>query len=100
MAKPKIFITVASRLQTGDLSGVALAEDGVLLASYVSSNETWLQHDMGITSTKQHSKYAAHYPDGYELVWVSTMELGSRSNRGFEAAYQRRMQMMKEASDD
>ncbi len=98
MAKPKIFITVASRLRTDHLSGVALAEDGVLLASYVSSNETRLQHDLGIGSTKQHSKYTEHYPDGYELVWVSTNELGARSNRDFEAAYQRRMQIVKEAS--
>lgn len=52
----------------GDVSGAAVAEDGTYLAGHLSSSMGWFRHDMGLASNWKHDKYAAHYPDGYELV--------------------------------
>lgn len=51
--------------------GVAIAEDGHALAGHASSNHAWLEHDMGLNGSDwQHDKYRAHYPEGFELVYI------------------------------
>lgn len=55
----------------GALEAMAVSEDGVVLATHLSSNQTWAQHDLGITSGRQHDKYKRYYPNGYELEWVT-----------------------------
>ena len=64
---PKIFIT-AFPVDGGDVVGFALAEDGTGLAQHMCSNSMYVRYDLGLTSTRQHGKYAMHYPEGYELV--------------------------------
>ena len=61
-------------MRDGDVIGYALAEDGTVLASHLSSNEGFSKHDMGLTGTWKHDTYAKHYPDGYELEWVDDPE--------------------------
>lgn len=73
--KPKIFVTALLEGWAPDLTGYALAEDGVCVANHISSSENFAKHDMGITSDWQHKKYNAHYPDGYELVWIPGAEI-------------------------
>lgn len=63
----------------GDYLGVGMAEDGAVLASHVSSSETWLAHDLGATSQCEHERYAAHYPDGFEVEYVPLVELSSHA---------------------
>lgn len=82
--KPKIFIFINSGRGTDMIGGSALAEDGNFLAGHLSSHEGWFRHDMGLTSDWKHDKYAAHYPDGYELVEVENPE----EHVGLQAAYQ------------
>ena len=53
-----------------DFVGFAVAEDGHLLASHISSTPEFSKHDLGLTSEWQHGHYRKHYPDGYELEWV------------------------------
>ena len=65
-----------------DVIGYALTEDGVGLASHLSSNREWAQHDMGLTSDWKHDHYAEHCPDGYELEWVDDVE----NHPGLQAA--------------
>lgn len=65
----KIFIFVGDR-RGDDLLGMAVAADGVFLASHLCSNENWVKHDMGLTSERNHDIYRRHYPDGYELEYV------------------------------
>ncbi len=48
--------------------GVALAEDGTGLAQHLSSNTNWARYDL--TQPEHLTTYAAHYPTGYELVWL------------------------------
>ena len=74
----KIFITM-ERLGTGtgavlgstrggDVVGYAMAEDGTVLCSHLSSSQGFCRHDMGLTSDWKHNHYKEHYPEGYELV--------------------------------
>lgn len=70
-----------------DLTGDALADDGVFLAGHISSSEAWLKHDMGVTSTRKHEIYAAHFPDGFEVVFVERDAVRERNHAGLEAAY-------------
>lgn len=81
MGKPKIFVW--TQPYGHDVIGYALAEDGVALASHLSSSEMWARHDMGIDGDWKHDRYRAHYPDGYELVWLG----GEPSGDEFEAAF-------------
>ena len=39
---------------------------------------------MGLTSDWKHEGYDAHYPNGYELVWVED----PKNHEGLEQAYQ------------
>lgn len=92
--KPKIFVFVNGQAPWGDLEGIALAEDGTVLAGHASSSLGWCEHDMGVTgapfASGKLAKYAAHYPDGYELV--NLVPLGyeeSPSHPGLAAAIAR-----------
>lgn len=82
-SKPKIFIfcVAAQGFGFGDVLGRALAEDGTVLASHVSSSESFAKYDMG---ARKHDAYAAKYPDGYELVWLSKSEMDT--DFGFASA--------------
>lgn len=76
---PKIFVMVYGRYdRTGDVIGVALAEDGEALGSHMSSSEAWLRVDLGVdpftseapTGKEHREDYAKHYPNGFEVEWV------------------------------
>lgn len=70
---PKIFVFCNTRCEgSGDWhSMVAIAEDGKGLSGHACSNHGWGWHDMGFTSSWKREHYDAHYPGGYELVWVA-----------------------------
>ncbi len=68
--KKTIFIWDNNEEQSGDRHGIALCEDGVVLAEHVSSSLDWLKHDMGLTSEWKHEAYRTHCPQGYQLVFV------------------------------
>lgn len=78
----------------------ALSEDGIFLAGHVCSHPVYGQHDMGVTSDWKHEYYRAHYPDGYEVIWVEDARTDSRlaeahakhmalGKEGNEAAHER-----------
>ena len=67
--KPKIFIWSVPLYCDRDLVGYALSEDGVLLGSHCSSNEGWFKIDM--MNDYKIKIYEDHYPDGYQIEWVS-----------------------------
>ena len=69
-SKPKIFIFLEYQSHR-DVLGVAISEDGNVLAQHLSSNEGWAKHDMGITSDWKHEEYSKYYKDGYELVYIN-----------------------------
>ena len=72
---PKIYVFINSRFASGDVTPIALAEDGTVLASHFCSSESWAKHDMGLESTWKHKEYTAHYPDGWQLIWVESQEV-------------------------
>jgi len=83
-AKPKIFVFCNS-CSPGWHSMVAIAEDGEVLAGHVCSDHGYANHDMGLTPDGwKRDKYAAHYPDGFEVVGVQDPTLGV--NADFDAA--------------
>ncbi len=85
MSKPKIFCWVNSGRDTDMQMVCAMAEDGTGLAGHCSSSEHWARHDIGMTSDWKHDLYRKHYPDGYELEWVSDAKPGQHA--GIDAAY-------------
>lgn len=50
--------------------GYAIREDGQALARATAGTEAWVPYHLGIGSTAHHADYAAHCPQGFELVWV------------------------------
>lgn len=79
MTTPAIYLTCRpGGLCPEDVTGLALAEDGTGLCAHISSDPKWAQHDMGLTSTWHHDAYKAHYPDGFELVWIADPEHDER----------------------
>lgn len=83
MSKRKIYVFISCRYNSGDVSGCALAEDGVSLAGHLSSGEDWFKHDMGLTSTRKHDAYNEHFPDGWELEYVTD----PKTHEAFNAAF-------------
>ena len=83
--KPRIYCWVNSGKGTDWQIVLAMAEDGVVLASHCSSHHVWAMHDIGITSDWKHDAYAKHYPNGFELEWLDDPKPGTHA--GFDAAY-------------
>jgi len=67
----KIYVFIQSGKGTDWVHGMAISEDGVVLAEHISSSHGWFLHDMGIESDWKHELYKAHYPEGYELILVN-----------------------------
>jgi hypothetical protein len=78
----KIFIAALPAPHWDGVAGVALREDGVLLAQHISSDANFAQFDMGITSKRKHDVYQRECPDGYELEWVPI----ASTHPGYQAA--------------
>lgn len=99
--KPKIygfFIYTGSRDYPFAGEGWALAEDGELLATHVSSDESTCARSLGMadiagsedfadqTSNESiHAEYRAKYPDGYEVEFVYVRDNHS-AHAGLQAA--------------
>lgn len=84
MNKPKIY-ALQNFSGGGEGPGIGIAEDGAILADHWSSNSYWAQHDLGVTSDWKHDLYKAHYPDGYEVVWVEDAEVDG--HEGLQKAF-------------
>ncbi len=69
----KIYVFPVTPNPRGDCVYKAVAEDGEELAAQVSSSEAWGRHDLGFggTGSKYYKdKYAAKYPDGYQVEYI------------------------------
>jgi hypothetical protein len=66
---------------------VAIAQDGVVLAGHVCSDEGYMPSDLGIIEggcDPKHEQYREHYADGYRMEWVSTEAM--EQHEGLNAA--------------
>lgn len=52
-----------------DVVGIAVDEDGVVIASHISSNQDWSRQDM-VGSGWKDEVYNERYPQGWEAVWL------------------------------
>jgi hypothetical protein len=74
--KPTIYCYITSR-GPDDVTTLALAEDGSVVAAHLGSSPESARADIGATSplTPQghdhHRAYGEHYPDGYSVEWVN-----------------------------
>jgi len=84
----KIFIFINGTNYFG-VESLALAEEGEILTSHISSNESWAKHDMGLTSDWKHNVYDEHYPEGWELEYISDVEKALEENEKFKKAMQK-----------
>lgn len=72
MNKPSIYV-YSGAPNGGDGPAFALAEDGTCLGSHYCSNESYAKYDLGVVEGSRpdrHQTYAAHYPEGYQMVFV------------------------------
>ena len=65
----------------GDLVVMAVDEDGFVLASHVSSSESWARRDIGVgrkddehRTTWKDERYDGRYPDGWVVEWTSDQD--------------------------
>jgi hypothetical protein len=85
--KPKIY-AFNNGGQPGWLDGVAVAEDGEFLTNHISSDEGWMQVDLGVTSVEhqKHDIYNAKYPEGWEIEFVSYDKV--KDHKGLQKAFE------------
>lgn len=93
--KTKIYVFCNGIYPTGDMVGVAIGEDGSFLASHLSSNDYYLKFDMGVTSEIKHDIYKQHYPNGFEILFVSQ----PREHAGLSEALQRNKKLQEKANE-
>ena len=82
MSKPKIYV-FSNVVGGGDGICYAMAEDGTVLGSHWCSHERFAPGDLGVTEgarKDRHETYAKHYPDGYEMEFVSSRELAEHED--------------------
>jgi hypothetical protein len=61
--------------QPGWLQAVAIGDDGTYLAGHICSDESFMHHDLGITSDWKHENYNRHFGEGnWELEWVADFD--------------------------
>jgi hypothetical protein len=66
--------------ESGDVEGMAISEDGVVLGFHISSNESSLIGDMGVlpgSSSMKIAAYNKHYPNGYVLSFTKYEDVPS-----------------------
>ncbi|HRO59372.1 MAG TPA: hypothetical protein PKZ27_03010 [Rhodocyclaceae bacterium] len=66
---------------------VAIAEDGVVLGGHICSSEGYMRHDLGVlegTRPDRHEIYQKHYPDGYRMDFVPSLDIAD--HEGLNAA--------------
>ncbi len=82
---PKVYAFIQSGRGTDWVHGMAMAEDGTVLAEHVSSHDGWAKHDMGATEHQamHYQDYSKHYPDGFAVEWVDD----PLTHEGLQAAY-------------
>lgn len=70
----------------GYMIAVALADDGVCIASHLCTNEHYMPHDLGMMgSTWKHDLYDAHFGKGnWELVWIDDPRTDERVQKAIE----------------
>lgn len=82
----KIFGFFDGKNPNAGSTGIAINEDGIVLASHWSSNEGWCQHDLGMDGfcVWHHDEYKKHHPDGYNLEFVSICD--QKNHEGLQSA--------------
>ena len=93
-AKPRIFCFINSHAPE-NYYVLAMAEDGNVLGSHLSSSPMWARHDIGLDSEWKHDEYGKHYPNGYELEWVDN----PRTHAGLQAAYALNQELGRKAKE-
>lgn len=96
--KPKIYC-FSNVKGGGDGIAYAMAEDGTVLGSHWCSNEAFVPGDLGVTEgtrPDRHEKYAKHYPDGYEMVFVPAAEV--MTHPGLQKAVELNQKQAEEAA--
>lgn len=84
---PKIYC-FSNVVGGGDGIAYAIAEDGVILGSHWCSHECFVPGDLGVTPGSRldrHEDYKKHYPDGYEMEFVSAADVNT--HEGLKEAF-------------
>lgn len=83
----KIYGFFNSMSEQGDAAGIAIDETGKILASHVSSSESWAKHDlgMGMNSDRKHELYNKAHPEGWECEFVHIRD-NRDAHEGLQAA--------------
>lgn len=70
--KTKIYGFFNSTEEYGDALGIAITEDGIVVNTHVSSNESFSIMDLGMAehSTRGHEIYNEKFPEGWECEFV------------------------------
>lgn len=70
----------------GDAEAIAIDEDGVIVATHISSGEHWGKNDLGMSNgcKSKHDVYDAAYPDGWECEFVHNADRDNHA--GLQAA--------------
>ena len=65
-----------------------MADDGHVLGSHWCSSAYYVPHDLGVVKESRpdrHEEYAKHFPDGYEMEFISCSEV--KSHEGLLEAF-------------
>lgn len=90
--KRRIFVfALSNQLGVSGLLGIAIAEDGQVLAAQEAADREWFRFHLGLTSCLSHNAYRSHCSGGYELIEVAEDEI--REHQGLAAAFRRNREL-------
>ena len=78
----------------GMVEGIALAEDGRVIAYTISKTVRDIPFDLGMAvgSRRKHTAYDLHYPEGWVAEWVSPDK--EAAHKGLQAALKKLVSMV------
>lgn len=89
----KIFLAAVAEWGDGDLTGIAIAEDGTVLGNHISSNEAWLEHDLRAKT----EAFERHARAGYELEFIGVGK--AKDHAGLRLALERQLALCADTDD-
>lgn len=70
----KVYCIAKSKCVVDELCVFAFSQEGVVIATHISSSEAYAVHDIGVTSDWHHDIYRMLYPAGFEIEWLGAYE--------------------------
>ncbi len=90
----KIFCAYLWDIGTKQNIGLAVSNDGYILATEPSKDSDDARYNLGVSSKKNHGVYNKHFATGFEIQWLVEPQKSREFIAAMKKAHERRQALM------